>query len=150
MCKKTDTLKAKAIFVSIRKAVGWYRLGRWHNSVPSVLPFGVLETGQIWMMTQFRTICSAFEKVRKGTESENDMFLYPFAASKKCPGRDRINGIFKSVPYWDNQISKLMVQNQAAVSICPISKRSGNEKHGTETKNPPILSLLHVWPMSET
>ena len=150
MGKKTDTLKAKAIFRQHSKISRWYRSGRWHHSVPSVLPFQMLEMGQIWMMTQFCTICSAFEKDRNGTDLEDDMFLYPFPALKRYPGRDRINGIFKSVPFRDNQTSKLMVQNQAAVSICPISKRSGKEKHGTETKNPPDLSLLLAWPMSET
>ena len=80
-------------------------------------------------MTQFCTIRSAFEEVRNGTESEDDMFLYPFSDLKRCPGRDRINGTFKSVPYWGTQTSKLMVKNQADVSICPISKRSGKETH---------------------
>ena len=150
MGKKTDTLKAKAIFRQHSKISRWYRSGRWHHSVPSVLPFGVLEMGQIWMITQFCTICSAFEKDRNGTDLEDDMFLYLFTASKRCPGRDKINGTFKSVPYWGTQTSKLMVQNQAVVSTCPISKSSGKENHGTETKYPPVLSLLHVWPMSET
>ena len=37
---------------------------------------------QIWMMTKFCPLRSAYEKVKNGTDLEDDMFPYPFSALK--------------------------------------------------------------------